>query len=282
MDEYIIRNMTLNEVKNIAVKWAEQEGWNPGLHDAEAFYQTDPTGFYVGLLNDKPIACISIVKYNDSFAFLGFYIVQEAFRGKGYGLKLWNTAITHVQNQNIGLDGVVDQQHNYKKSNFKFAYNNVRYEGRTQKFTNLSEHIQTLEDKHFKEIIKFDKLYFPTDRALFLRNWLNQNERSSLVYCKDDTILGYATIRKCVNGYKIGPLFAKSNSIAEQLFQAVNNQANSEQYLYLDIPEPNKKAYDLVKKYSMQKVFETARMYNKTEPDICLSNIYGVTSFELG
>ena len=27
------------------MKWAEEEGWNPGPHDADVYWATDPDGF---------------------------------------------------------------------------------------------------------------------------------------------------------------------------------------------------------------------------------------------
>ncbi|MCC6931834.1 MAG: hypothetical protein IT292_01070 [Deltaproteobacteria bacterium] len=39
---------------------------------------------------------------------------------------------------------------------------------------------------------------------------------------------------------------------------------------YLDIPEINQAALNLVQKRKMNKVFATARMYNKGEPDLPL------------
>ena len=56
--------MSRDEVQDIAANWAAQEGWNPGLDDADIFYETDNKGFLVGVLDDKPIACISVVKYD--------------------------------------------------------------------------------------------------------------------------------------------------------------------------------------------------------------------------
>ena len=64
------------------------------------------------------------------FAFLGFYIVRPDLRGRGYGLRIWNAAVDHAGGRTIGLDGVVAQQENYKKSGFRLAYANVRYGGR--------------------------------------------------------------------------------------------------------------------------------------------------------
>ena len=128
MNDLRIRTMRPDEI-SIAVDWAAAEGWNPGLADAACFATVDPDGFLIGELDGAPVATISCVNYDASFAFLGFYIVREDLRGRGYGLRIWNAAIAHAGARVIGLDGVVAQQENYKKSGFELAYANVRYGG---------------------------------------------------------------------------------------------------------------------------------------------------------
>jgi len=78
--KFEIKTMTRKEL-DIAVDWARQEGWNPGLYDADAFYAQDPNGFFIGYLDNEPIATISAVKYGNSYAFGGFYIVKKEYRG---------------------------------------------------------------------------------------------------------------------------------------------------------------------------------------------------------
>ncbi|NTW99639.1 MAG: GNAT family N-acetyltransferase, partial [Geobacteraceae bacterium] len=51
---------------------------------------------------------------------------------------------------------------------------------------------------------------------------------------------------------------------------------------FLDIPEVNPQAVELVQRHNMKVVFETARMYRGMSPELPLGNIYGVTTFELG
>ena len=126
--QYQIRGMTRNEV-DTAIEWAAAEGWNPGLHDATCFFAADPDGFLAGLLDDELVATISVVKYGTSFGFLGLYIVKPTYRGRGYGLGLWNAGIEYLEQRTIGLDGVVAQQDNYRRSGFAFAYRNIRYQG---------------------------------------------------------------------------------------------------------------------------------------------------------
>jgi GNAT superfamily N-acetyltransferase len=127
-DELIIRVMDRSEMA-IAGDWAAAEGWNPGLDDAACFATVDPNGFYLGALDGVAASTISVVNYDDSFAFLGFYIVRPDLRGRGYGLRTWRAAIAHAGSRSIGLDGVVTQQENYRKSGFALAHRNIRFGG---------------------------------------------------------------------------------------------------------------------------------------------------------
>lgn len=277
---YQIRTMTREEL-DIAVNWAGIEGWNPGIYDADAFYATDPKGFFVGFLENEPIACISAVAYNLNFGFLGFYIVRPDYRGKDYGIQIWNKAIEYLKTQNIGLDGVVAQQENYKKSGFKLAYRNIRYQGKSKKLE-MNNNTVKLSQIPFDELLKYDNNLFPAPRSQFLKHWINLPESASFGVRKDGKLAGYSVIRKCRDGYKIGPLFADNKEIAEKLFSAVNNYLEPDTVIFLDTPEVNPAAVELAKTHDMKMCFETARMYTKEAPSIQLQKIFGVTSFELG
>src|SRR5271169_5231597 len=103
-DQLTIRVMDPGEIA-IAGDWAAAEGWNPGLADAACFATVDPNGFYIGALGGAPASTISVVNYDDRFAFLGFYIVRPDLRGRGYGLRTWGAGIAHAGPRTIGLDG---------------------------------------------------------------------------------------------------------------------------------------------------------------------------------
>ena len=93
MPEFKIRPVGAAEFAT-AVEWAAGEGWNPG-----------------------------------DFGFLGFYIVHPAHRGRGLGLETWNAGMAYLDGCTVGLDGVVAQQDNYRKSGFKLAGRNIRHMG---------------------------------------------------------------------------------------------------------------------------------------------------------
>ena len=118
-DSFRVRTMPPEEV-TLAVDWAAAEGWNPGLTDASCFAAAAPDGFLLGELAGAPAAILSVVNYDEHFSFLGFYIVRPDLRGRGLGLRIWQAGIGRAGSRAIGLDGVVAQQENYRKSGFVF------------------------------------------------------------------------------------------------------------------------------------------------------------------
>nr|HPN39117.1 GNAT family N-acetyltransferase [Melioribacteraceae bacterium] len=216
IDNYLIRNMKEEETV-IAIDWASKEGWNPGVYDLKAFYKTDPTGWWIGLLKDEPISVITAIKYKSGFSFVGFYVVKPEFRGKGYGIKLWNKAIESLNGMICGLDGVVDQQENYKKSGFVYAHRNIRYKAHGIKDLNTNTNIFDISLISFPNLIKYDLECFPSPRPEFLGEWIKSPESFTHGFLQNNLLKGYGTIRRCEEGFKIGPLFADSETIAEEL-----------------------------------------------------------------
>ena len=157
---YHIRRMHADEVQ-VAIDWAQQEGWNPGLHDAEIFYQSDPNGFFVGELNDQIIAVGSAVCYDPYFAFCGLYIVHPDFRGQGYGLQLTQERLHYVDSRNAGIDGVVENISIYERIGYHLAYQNMRYQGIAHQAKSDNSAIVALSELNFKDLAVYDRLCFP-------------------------------------------------------------------------------------------------------------------------
>ncbi|GAA3935268.1 GNAT family N-acetyltransferase [Litoribacillus peritrichatus] len=285
--DFQIRKMVRKDLAKV-IDWAAQEGWNPGLHDLNAFFDTDPTGFLVGVLNGEVIGSVSVVRYDDSFGFLGFYIVKPEHRGKGYGIKIWQAGMDYLHGCNVGLDGVVEQQNNYKKSGFEYAYANIRFQGcggnRNQSIGKQCNDpaVSEYSSEMFDSLLAFDRNYFPVARTGFLKAWLNLPESRAFVHRAGEEVTGYGMIRKCREGYKIGPLFSTTPEVAEALYLALKANVAESESIYLDVPAINHHGMALAQKYNMTEVFETARMYTKSTPDINLDGVFGVTSFELG
>lgn len=280
-DGVIVRRMTRDEV-DLAVGWAAEEGWNPGLNDAECFYAADPQGFFLAELSGEPVGCLSAVAYDECFAFAGFYMVRKAWRGRGIGSAMVREASAYLGSRTVGNDAVPAQQETYRKYGFVLAYRNVRYRGvAAPSAADAAAGIVRLSAVPFDRLLAYDRELFPADRRAFLERWIRQSGATALGFVQEGHLVGYGVLRPCRQGWKIGPLFADGEAIAEALLAALTAAVPGGEF-FLDIPEPNPAARALAARHGMTAVFETARMYIGQAPALPLERIFGVTSFELG
>lgn len=267
---------------DVAVRWAADEGWNPGPGDAACFAAADPSGFFVGEIAGTPVATICVVKYDETFAFLGLYIVAPEARGKGHGMAVWRAGLASAFGRNVGLDGVVAQQDNYRRSGFRLAYRNIRFRGRPAQTAKAGADIVAAATLPFDALVAYDAAHFSARRPAFLRAWIAQPRARALVTLREGRVAGFGMIRPAQSGFKIGPLFADDPAGAEALFTALCAVAGEAGEVYLDVPEPNAAAIQLAERHALSPVFETARMYTGLVPAVPLDRVYGVTTFELG
>jgi GNAT superfamily N-acetyltransferase len=265
----------------LVLEWARQEGWNPGLDDSLPFHDADPSGFFVGAVGEVPVGSISVVKYGDDLAFLGLYMVHPEFRGKGYGRAIWDAGIASANGRSIGLDGVVAQQENYRKAGFEEAYKTVRYGGVIGSLPSSSLTATPVTDK-LDGLVRYDASVFSAQRPAFVTSWCtNRKHRRTAVVRKSGKIRGYGTIRRCYDGYKIGPLFAADADSAAALLSTLGQEAKGAR-VFIDIPSDNRDAVALAVGMGLEPVFETSRMYRGAVPTVPLKNVFGVTTLELG
>lgn len=284
IEDLKFRKLDLNGVKTL-VQWADEEGWNPGPHDAEAYFNTDPDGFYGYFQEDTMIGGGSIVSYNREFGFMGFFIVKPEYRSLGIGRSLWyqrrDTLLSRLnKGAAIGMDGVIAMQDFYRKGGFQIAFRDERYERIGSAF-NTHPKISSILPEDKAAVLAYDKQGFGFARPQFMAAWLKLPGNKTFKYLENGTLKGFAIVRKANTGYKICPLFADNDTVAEELYKACLNACINEP-VYLDIPVINRGAVNLIKKYQAKYVFECARMYYGTPPEMPIDKVYGITTFELG
>ncbi|MGQ7844398.1 GNAT family N-acetyltransferase [Granulosicoccus sp. 3-233] len=283
-----IRPATFAEIE-LMLDWASREGWNPGVDDARLFQQADPDGFFMAFDGEQPAAAISVVRHDEEHGFLGLYICHPDYRGQGFGWAVWQAGMRYLEGKVIGLDGVVEQQNNYRKSGFELAYRNIRFAGLTSGLSSVgtseavSGSCRAYGAEDWTALLAMDEKAAGYRREALLASWVAPSDsRHSLVCVADDgTLQAFATIRRCAEGYKAGPVLARSVDHAGELLRQLVS-TTSASTLILDVPEPNKEGVELASRIGLTAVFETARMYKGKCPRYQLGELFGVASFELG
>jgi GNAT superfamily N-acetyltransferase len=263
-----------------AVEWAAAEGWNPGVDDVERFLAADHDAF-IGLGADgEVVGTVSCVLYGDSYAFVGFYIVRPDLRGRGLGTQLFDRALARAGDRVVGLDGVVDQQPVYASLGFELAHRNERWCGTGG--GDVPDNLIPLSSVDRNELYAYDAAVFGAPRPAFLDAWIDRPRGCALGCIHRGRLAGYAVLRTCREGMKIGPLFADNGDCAHALLAGMRAAAGDGTPIFLDIPHANDAARVLAEAELDAPVFETARMYRNGRPPEDTDRVYGVTTFELG
>lgn len=212
-----------------------EEGWNPGVHDAEAFYAAYPSAFFVADREGEVVGTVSIVSYPGDECFAAFLMVRPHMRGHGIGGMLLDHLQAVGKGKNIGGDGVVAMLPTYAARGYKFAHWHLRFKGVGG--GDEDRDLTDLVDVSFEELSRYDRSIFPAPRDEFLRSFLGQEGTRTLVSIDGGKITGYGTIRPSMTGHRIGPLFADDRPTAERIMRALVANIPGEPF-FIDVPEP--------------------------------------------
>lgn len=248
-----IKKMTLSEL-SIAITMAAKEGWNPGLYDAQPYYETDKHAFWALWLDNEIIGLISAVCYFNkiaSFAYIGFFIVRESFRKKGYGSILWNHAIKNTAERigsgSIYLYAVPQQELRYKNEGF-ISYDTIHRFSleKSYEFTSTESRI---EDKStvFGNMVTYDQSIWGASREKLLRGFLKNPDSIAAVCIKRNSkiVTAYGFIRRCLSGFRIGPMAAKNYSSARKVMLFLLSKTPVGSAIIIDTPQSQKNEYVL-------------------------------------
>lgn len=187
--------------------------------------------------------------------------------------------MVHLGDRTIGLDGVPAQQQNYRSMGFEPAYRTWRYSGRFVP-KHVDPSVVAISSSSLATLMEFDRLHYPGPRSEFLGYWLDEPHIARAIF-RDGRVAAYGVLRKCHEGYKIGPLFAGNENDARLIFAALCGCADGES-VAIDVPEPAAGFSAHLEGLAFEKGFDTMRMYRGPTPAVRMSGVFGITTLELG
>ncbi|WP_320674527.1 GNAT family N-acetyltransferase [Prochlorococcus sp. MIT 1341] len=281
----------------LVTEWARQEGFAPGNGDVGIYQHTDRQGLWVGWLGEKPIGCIAGVRYNSEYGFLGLFLVIPEERGHGYGVQLWQHALEHLADLPcIGLEAALNRIDDYKKWDFSVSSSTTRWQwfgdgaGASKTPYNYDEQhgeLKLLSGQSIppSSVQAYDAMREPSPRPHFIADWIKHPAGTVMALVDSNGCChGFGRIRPCLltkgEGWRIGPLLANSQDLAEILLNSLIRRHPGA--VLLDAPGSNPLADQLFERLGFKALSTTVRMYRGQQPPISMKDVYGLACLELG
>ena len=276
----------------IIIGWARNEGFAPGRGDFEIYRNTDRQGMWMGWIGSSPVGCISAIRYNEEYGFVGLYLVAEKWRGQGYGRALWNKAIDHLSGLPcIGLEAAESMRAVYQRHGFQPSSTTTRWQlisdGSTRKPRTSLKGFNLVPGSGISEaeVQMYDAHREPSPRPHFLHLWLTHKAGSVFALADQaGKCHGFGRIRPSLlrkgEGWRIGPLMADTPEGASHLLSGLI--AKHEGVIWIDSPGLNQQADQILEESGFSPIGKTIRMYKGFPPSGSIDEVYGLACLELG
>lgn len=258
-----------------------RQGWNGGHHDVETFAAADPGAWLVAEVEGRPVGVTLATRWNDAFGWIGVYLVEREFRGRGIGLALFVAALDRLEPRSVGLDGDPRQQDNYRRSGFVDVHGVTRWHGSAGAWARDGDVVRATEVA-FEDMVELDARALGSERRALLGAWIEQPEAVSVAAVRGGHVDGFATARSASDGWKIGPVHAFNAEVAATVIAGAVAHLAPDTTCWLDTPAPNTAATDLLRAHGYEDAPTSGRMVRGTPPPADLGISFAITAHEVG
>lgn len=236
-----VRPLTRDEL-DVVLRWAVDAGWNPGLHDADALWAADPDALWGVEVDGMLVGAGATVRRGSRSGGVGLLLVEPSHRSRGIGSLtfpfLVDGALSRLE---AGAGLVLDCPESYQDFCERFGFVPVRRVARSTAVATLGRRgpytgqLRALAQLPFDRVVAYDAKFSGGERPDFLRAWMTPKGGLGLGAYEAGWLIGMAILRPAHDGYRIGPFYAESRDIAEDLFVALSGTVVG-QKLVLDVP----------------------------------------------
>ena len=241
LDTFVIRHAKCLDDLQWVVKLAAQQGFAPREKEAECYFSAGLTPcFYIGELNGKRIGCICRVKHGKEVVYGGYEMVDKSYRGRGYGLKLFDFVEALGDKSDIRMVVVTKLKDYLPKKGYHPEWILKVYQftascameglASCQLPPSVAQILPAIQ-VDFEKLFAYGEDMLGTSQVskLLLAAWLAHLQKSSwAAFDNKANIVGYLVMSDTIpEGYFIAPFFADSAPIARSLLKVAVTLANA-------------------------------------------------------
>lgn len=216
-------------------------------------YNINPQDFFIAHKNDSLVGFIVALRQSDEFGFISTFLVLKEFRGKGYGIQIFEFALKHLGERQVALDSILDRTSIYQKAGFKSYFDLHTFLYITNKSTPSNAETK---------FINYHECRSQNQKNLYLKCLLSNQDTNYKAIEKDNLTTSYGLSFKHKDGYKI-VIDSQDYEDAKALFLELTKEIEEETSIYMEATKLNPIFLNLADELEMVECARSARMYNK-------------------
>ncbi|RFU82177.1 hypothetical protein TARUN_10 [Trichoderma arundinaceum] len=235
----------LSEVKDLFWERMKDLGWNRDELDAKTHFTVAQNGedwlILIPAGAKEPSGMVIGFKYPNRTGWVGFFIINKEYQGRGWGGILFNIMLDSYKQSGIdvvGLDAVKEQVATYERRGFVEAAKikimtrvSVDESPIITGFKQLQEGYTAIDIKEANPaaLADLDRTHTGLDRQVLWTEGLFSRPDAfgfAITSTKSRELQGFILVRRCENGHRFGPLIASSINHASTLLRLAMSHPN--------------------------------------------------------
>lgn len=273
---------------DLALDWAEAEGWDPVLTEAESLSAFDAEGLLVARGGDgAPLACVAALRCGAALGRLSLLLVSPGARGRGLGRAVLRAGLERLGGATcLVMDDLLPGLAKQRATGFAEAWTHQRHVVARPLVPaaalRVGQVLLDARDAPFAPLLDFDARCFAFRRGGFLRALFEgRGHVARAVLDPTDRPLGYGVLRPTRRGSRVGPLLAVDAQVAGALLAALMRAAPPGP-VSMDVREDHAEAVALARGAGMSPVFATRRLYSAPPPAMRRDRVFAISGYEAG
>ncbi|MFB6295814.1 MAG: GNAT family N-acetyltransferase [Halobacteriales archaeon] len=201
-----------------------QAGWNQTRGDWRRLLDLFPETCFAGRIGDDLVATSTLAPYGDAVGWIGMVLVEENYRRRGYGGRIFERALDAGLERDlgvIGLDATDAGAAVYEEYGFEPVTGIDRWEGIPEPPDSGPDESAMREAPPAAEITAFDERRLGVDRSALLTHLLESADSTGFVLEREGEIAAYAIARPGRTCGQVGPVVGRDTEDVSALLASI-------------------------------------------------------------
>ena len=216
------------------------EGWNQTEDDWQLILRSENAVCVTARDRGRLVGTTTAVNYQERVAWVGMVLVDRECRGRGISKAMLQETFRQLGScESIKLDATPAGCPVYRKLGFEDEYliqRMIRTTGdKTPVLPSGITGMEKLTGMNLEEVIDLDAVIFGSRREWLIRDLAERSRDFARVFREENRVTGFVLGRRGSRYLQLGPLVARTETSAVQLFQAAFTQV-APTPLVVDVP----------------------------------------------